>query len=79
MLTDYINAAMHHARYEILEDGTYYGEIPGLHGVYANESTLESARDELRSALEDWILFRLTNGFPIPPVDGIDLTVSKVA
>jgi hypothetical protein len=28
MLTEYIQAAMGKARYEILDDGTYYGEIP---------------------------------------------------
>lgn len=79
MLTDYINAAMHHARYEILEDGTYYGEIPGLQGVYADEPTLEGTRAELQSALEDWLLFRLVNGFPIPPMDDITLATTKVA
>ena len=79
MLTQYINAAMQKARYEILEDGTYYGEIPGLQGVYANESTLEATRAELQSALEDWLLFRLVNGFSIPAIDNIDLTTSKVA
>jgi len=37
MLMNYIKAAMHHARYEILPgDGTYYGEISECNGVYAN-------------------------------------------
>ena len=48
MLTDYIFAAMRHAHYEILEDETYYGEIPGLQGVYANADSLEECRDELQ-------------------------------
>ena len=60
MLTEYIEAAMHRATYEVLEDdGKYFGHIPGLHGVWANEKTLEECRDELRSALEDWIVFSL--------------------
>lgn len=79
MLSDYIRAAMLRAEYEKLEDGTYYGEIPGLQGVYANESKLETCRAELQSALEDWILFGLANGFEIPPLDGIDLSSAKVA
>jgi uncharacterized protein YacL len=29
MLTAYINAAMARARYKIIDDGTYFGEIPG--------------------------------------------------
>ena len=53
-----IDAAMQRARYEILpDDGTFYGEIPGLNGVWANEPTLEACRDELRSVLEDWPAF----------------------
>lgn len=42
MLTSYIRAAMHQARYEILpDDATFYGEIPGFDGVYANAETGE--------------------------------------
>src|SRR5262245_1854078 len=41
MLTEYIQAAMRRATYEILpEDKTYYGEIPGFQGVWANADTL---------------------------------------
>ena len=36
MLATYIDQAMELARYEIIEDeGTYWGEIPGLQGVWA--------------------------------------------
>ena len=47
MLTEYIRTAMARARYEILSDGTFYGEIPGFQGVYANADTLETCREEL--------------------------------
>lgn len=70
---------MKKARYEILEDQTFYGEISGFKGVYANESTLEGCRDELASVLEDWILFSLTRQLPLPVVDGIRLEVKRVA
>ncbi len=70
---------MKKAQYEILEDHTFYGEIPGFEGVYANESTLEDCRDELESVLEDWILFSLTQQLPLPVVDGVKLEVKKVA
>jgi predicted RNase H-like HicB family nuclease len=79
MLTEYIQAAMRHATYEILEDdGTFFGRIPGLEGVWANEETLEASREELQSALEDWIVFSLVNGFEVPPVDGIELVRTRV-
>ncbi|HET6568449.1 MAG TPA: type II toxin-antitoxin system HicB family antitoxin [Rhodothermales bacterium] len=74
MLTAYIEAAMRHATYEILEDGEgYYGEIPGIQGVWANAETLEACRDELQSTLEDWILFRLHRGREIPVLYGLNL------
>ena len=41
MLTEYIRAALQRAKYEILEDGTFYGEIPGCQGVYAHAETLK--------------------------------------
>ncbi len=73
MLTKYIQAAMRHATYEILPDGTFYGEIPGFQGVWANADTLEAYRDELQEVLEDWILFRASRNLSLPVVDGIGL------
>lgn len=34
---------------------------------------------ELQSALEDWIVFGLVNGYPIPPIDEITITTTQVA
>jgi predicted RNase H-like HicB family nuclease len=80
MLTAYIRAAMSKARYEILpDDGTYYGELPGFQGVYANAATLEVCRDELESTLEDWILFRVSRSLPLPEAGGVKLEVAQVA
>ena len=77
MLTNYIQAAMRHARYRIFEDdNSYYGEIPVTPGVWANEATLEDCRTELQSALEDWVVFSLVRGFPMPVIDGIDLNIT---
>ena len=59
MLLEYIQAALRHAKYEILpDDGSYYGEISECNGVYANAKTLENCREELREVLEEWVLFR---------------------
>jgi predicted RNase H-like HicB family nuclease len=80
MLTNYIRATMRQARYEILPgDGTFYGEIPGFDGVYANADTLEACREELEEVLEEWILFRVSRNLPLPVVEGIELTIKKVA
>jgi predicted RNase H-like HicB family nuclease len=80
MLTRYIQAVMHRARYEILpDDGTFYGEIPGFQGVWANAATLEACREELEEVLEEWILLGVAQHHPLPVIDGIDLTVREVA
>ena len=79
MLTDYIQAAMRRARYEILEDGTYYGEIPDCPGVYAQAETLEGCRDQLHEVLEDWIVLGLRMGHAFPVIDGISLGVEAEA
>jgi predicted RNase H-like HicB family nuclease len=77
VLTDYIRAAMHRAIYDKLEDGTYFGEIPGFEGVWASAQTLEACRQELQEVLEDWLLLGLRLGHPLPIVEGIDLTVTQ--
>jgi predicted RNase H-like HicB family nuclease len=70
---------MNKARYEILPDGTFYGEIAGFNGVYANADTLEACRDELEEVLEEWILLRVSRHLPLPTVDGLELTIKEVA
>ena len=79
MLTRYIQAAMKSAQYEILEDKTFYGSIPGFQGVWANEPTLEACREELQEALEDWILLGVSLNHELPVVEGIQLKYTEVA
>lgn len=72
MLIEYINAALAKAKYEIVEDdGSIYGYIPRLKGVWANATTLEACRDELKSVLEGWILVGVRFGDKLPAIDGI--------
>ncbi len=56
MITPYLSEAMARATYRTLEDGTYFGEIPGVSGVWANEFTLEECQRVLREVLEEWLL-----------------------
>ena len=80
MLTQYIQAAMRQAKYEILsDDASYYGEIPGFQGVYANAETLEECREQLAEVLEGWILLHLIDNTPLPVVNGLELPVEKVS
>ncbi|NUM45467.1 MAG: type II toxin-antitoxin system HicB family antitoxin [Anaerolineales bacterium] len=76
MLTQYIQKAMHKAKYMILEDdGTFFGEIPGFQGVWANAPTLEACRDELQKVLEGWIILGLRRKHELPVMEGISLPI----
>ena len=74
MLTQYLREALERAHYEIIQDKEpYYGEIPPLPGVWASGATLEECRRNLTDALEDWLLFSLAKGLPIPPLGEVEL------
>ncbi|MCX6923146.1 MAG: type II toxin-antitoxin system HicB family antitoxin [Verrucomicrobia bacterium] len=74
MLAHYLDIAMEMAQYEILEeDGAYWGEIPGLQGVWAKHQTLAGCQRELREALSDWVALRLRLGLRIPELAQVNL------
>jgi len=78
MLTKYIEAAMKKAHYELIEDGTFWGNIPGFQGVWGNGPTLEECREDLRGGLEGWLLLKLwDNDDDIPVLGRISLTPRK--
>lgn len=80
MIPDYLRAAMRHAEYEILPDGEgFYGHIPQLPGVWANEDTLEAVHADLRDTLESWLVLALARAVPIPPIDGAELAAPEPA
>ncbi len=80
MINQYIAVALRRAHYELLENGEgFYGSIPELMGVWAQAPSLEECREELKAALEDWLLFSLSGQHPIPVMDGVDLAVREVA
>jgi predicted RNase H-like HicB family nuclease len=66
MRRDYIDGAMREAHYEILEDGSYYGEILFCPGVFASESSLEMCRQILEEVLEGWVILGLRMGHELP-------------
>ena len=57
MFSDFICRTLRTARYKILEDGSYFGEVPEFRGVWASGDNLESCRDELREVLEEWLIY----------------------
>lgn len=74
MLSEYIDKKLKTARYKLLKDESYFGEISGLKGVWANAKTLEDSRRELKEVLEDWLLLKIRSGEKIP---GFTLKVDR--
>jgi predicted RNase H-like HicB family nuclease len=80
MLSAYLRAAMRQARYELIEDdGSFYGEIASLPGVWASSRTLDGCREELESVLEGWLLLSIADHAPIPEIDGNRIEIREVA
>ena len=56
MLIEWINKAMSKAVCEKLKDGSFAGKITPYTGVVAFGETLYLCQEELRSALEGWLM-----------------------
>jgi predicted RNase H-like HicB family nuclease len=76
MFAEYIQAALKHAKYETIEDGTYMATVEGLRGVIAIGDTVEECREDLIGVIEGWIALRLRMGDTIPAIDGVTIEVS---
>ena len=57
--TDYVSVAMKKAKYELMENGAFWGEISGFQGVWGSADDLDSCRQDLQGALEGWLLLKL--------------------
>lgn len=69
MLIQYIQAALENAKYEIIDDEEpYYGEVPGLDGVWSSGNSLEECRKNLEEVIDEWIIVRLAKGLTIPQI-----------
>ena len=66
MLRMFIEKKMRHAHYKLLNDGIYFGEIPGVKGVWASAKNLEECRKELEEVLEEWLLLKVKMGDAVP-------------
>ena len=73
MLTEYTDAAMREAHYELMEDARFFGDIPSCEGCWADGATLEECRENLRNALDAWVVIGLRLGHDLPVIATIDL------
>lgn len=81
MIFEYCQKAIEKAQYKKLEDDSWFADIPGFRGVWANAETIERCRKELISVLEEWLVLKLRDRDPIPDVEGhrIEITEQRVA
>lgn len=79
MLFEYIQGALEKAEYKKLDDGTWFAEIPGFEGVWANSKTVEDCRKELMEVLEEWLILKIRDGDRIPIVKDIEINIKEVA
>lgn len=77
MILEYCDKAIEKAEYKKLEDGTWFAEIPGFQGVWANSSTVEGCRKELITVLEEWLILKLQDRDAIPEVNGLRLEIRE--
>jgi len=74
MLIRYVQAAMRYAHYQPDTAGEHvHGTIPMLRGVQVIATNQQECREQLQNRLERWLVVRLRNRQPIPPIDEIDL------
>mgnify|MGYP001607553510 CR=1 FL=1 len=78
MIHEYIEGAIKKARYKMIEDGSWFVEIPGFDGVWANEKSIEECRQELIDVLEEWLILKLRDDDPIPEVEGRTIKFQSV-
>ena len=76
LVETYRRAAIRRAQPRALEDGSWYAEIPGFEGVWANEENLRDCLNTLDEVLLDWLLLKIeAEDRDIPSIEGIDLNV----
>ena len=79
MLLNYINKALEKAQYKLLDDGTWFTEIPDFQGVWANKTTVEECRQELVEVLEEWLILKIRDRDSIPIIQGVGIEIQEVA
>ncbi len=76
MISRYVDEALRRARYDKLDDGTFYAEVPRLRGVLATGDTLEECRKQLAEVVEEWLLIRVAKRLPVPRLGKVAIKVT---
>jgi predicted RNase H-like HicB family nuclease len=79
VILKYIDKALRRARYTQPDTGVFCATVPGLRGVIATASTLETCRDQLAEVIEEWVLVRVARGLSVPSIGGVTVSVKKAS
>ena len=79
MIFEYCQKAIEKVECKKLDDGTWFSEIPGFKGVWANAGAVEDCRKELITVLEEWIILKFRHVETVPEVDGLSVQITRVA
>jgi len=79
MIFEYIQKALRKAEYKLLDNGTWFAEIPGFEGVWANAPTVEECRIELQEVLEEWLVLKIRDRDPIPEIERAEIRIREAA
>ena len=77
MINEYMQKALDLAQYKKLDDKTWFADIPGFQGVWANGKTVEECRTELSEVLEEWILLKIKDNENLPKIGETELKIKN--
>jgi len=76
LIDRYVKRVMRRAEVKQYPDGSWFAEIPGFPGVWANEPSQDEALLDLEETLREWVLLKIRDGDrDLRVVDAIDLNV----
>ncbi len=70
MFSEYVQAALALAEYEIIDNDEYCATVPGLRGIIATGKTIEECRKDLIEVIEEWIALGEASAEDAHPADG---------
>jgi len=76
MLTAYIQAAVDSITWKIMDDGSFYAEIPLL-GLRTSNAHLEECQNCMRELLEEHIITSLARHSALPAIGGVEIKVKE--
>jgi len=78
MLTEYIQAAVDSISWKVMDNGSFYAEIPLL-DLHTNNAHLEQCQCRIREMLEEHIVTSISRHTALPAIGGVELKVKEIA